>query len=102
MHYSCVMFKTLLGFVFVFGLLVSMPVHAQDAGISRKKQEKILEKKAKTEKKEQAKQERQDRKRHLSLQDKATRKRLKRHGKRADRGGSNTHRDGFFRRTFGL
>lgn len=70
-------------------------------GISRKKQEKALAKDAKKEKKTKAKQEKHDRKRHLSLQDKAARKRIKRHTKRADRGGSGTHRDGFFRRTFG-
>lgn len=73
---------------------------AQD-GISKKKQEKIQAKKAKQEKKEKAKQERYDRRRHLSVQDKATRKRMRRHTKRADRRGSGIHRDGFFRRTFG-
>lgn len=81
---------------------VATPVEvaAQD-GISRKKQERIQASKAKKEKKEKAKQERYDRRRHLSVQDKATRKRLKRHTKRADRRGSGAHRDGFFRRTFG-
>ncbi|MGV3638642.1 MAG: hypothetical protein ACO1NQ_13460 [Flavobacteriales bacterium] len=73
---------------------------AQD-GISKKKQERIQAKKAKHEKKEKAKQERYDRRRHLSVQDKATRKRMRRHTKRADRKGSGVHRDGFFRRTFG-
>ncbi|MCB0769010.1 MAG: hypothetical protein KDC00_01235 [Flavobacteriales bacterium] len=83
--------------------LTAAPVSAaaQDGGISRKKQEKLLEKKAKEDKKAKAKKEKFDRKRHLSLQDKATRKRLKRHNKRADRNGSNTHKDGFFRRMFG-
>lgn len=82
--------------------LVATPLasQAQD-GISRKKQEKVLAKKAKQEKKEKAKQERFDRRRHLSLQDKAARKRLRRHTKRADRKGSGVHQDGFFRRTFG-
>ena len=61
----------------------------------------MLEKKAHTEKKEKAKKERKDRRRHLSIQDKAARKRIKRHTKRADRRGSGHHRDGFFRRTFG-
>jgi ABC-type Fe3+-citrate transport system substrate-binding protein len=40
-------------------------------------------------------------KRHLNLQDKQTRKRIKRHTKRADRRGTNRHEDGFFRRMFG-
>jgi Flp pilus assembly protein TadB len=70
-------------------------------GISRKQQERIQAKKAKDEKKAKARQERDDRKRHLNIQDKATRKRIKRHTKRADRRGSGPHRDGFFRRTFG-
>lgn len=73
---------------------------AQDGGISRKKQEKTLQKKARQDKKQKVKQEKRDRKRHLSLQDKATRKRLKKHGKRADRNGSNSHRDSFFQRIF--
>ncbi|MCC6542717.1 MAG: hypothetical protein IT225_10895 [Flavobacteriales bacterium] len=70
-------------------------------GISRKQQERIQAKKAKDEKKAKARQERDDRIRHLNIQDKATRKRIKRHTKRADRRGSGPHRDGFFRRTFG-
>jgi len=37
----------------------------------------------------------------LSIQDKATRKRIKRNMKRAERGGQGKHRDGFFRRVFG-
>lgn len=97
------MTKKFLGPALLFLTLLAAPVHvtAQD-GISRKKQEKILEKKAHDEKKQKARQENDDRKRHLSLQDKATRKRMKRNNKRADRGGSDTHRDGFFKRTFGL
>lgn len=89
--------------VLVLFALVLTPVHltAQDAGIPQKKQEKLLEKKAKQDKKHTAKQEKEDRKRHLSLQDKATRKRMKRNTQRSDRGGSDAHRDGFFRRTFG-
>ncbi len=98
------MIRKLVYPVLVFLSLSSVPTQlaAQEAGISRKKQEKILEKKAKEEKKQKAEQEKDDRKRHLSLQDKATRKRMKRNTKRADRGGSDAHRDGFFRRTFGL
>lgn len=98
------MIRKWLGPVLVLLALSAAPVHlvAQDAGISRKKQEKLLEKKAKDEKKQKAEKEKVDRKRHLSLQDKATRKRMKRNTKRADRSGSDPHRDGFFRRTFGL
>ncbi|HRH70982.1 MAG: hypothetical protein JNL43_05860 [Flavobacteriales bacterium] len=98
------MIRKWLAPVLVLVALIAPPAQlaAQDAGISRKKQEKLLEKKAKEEKKQKAKQEKEDRKRHLSLQDKATRKRMKRNSKRADRRGSDPHRDGFFRRTFGL
>ncbi len=78
---------------------MTVPVTAQE-GISQKQQERILAKKAKEEKKEKAKQEKADRARHLSLQDKATQKRLKRHGRRADRHGSGAHRDGPFRSLF--
>ncbi len=82
--------------------LASAPVisHAQD-GISQKQQEKILAKKAKEDKKAKVKKEKDDKKRHLAIQDKATRKRLKQHDRRAERGGSGRHRDGFFTRLFG-
>lgn len=72
---------------------------AQD-GISQKQQEKILAKKSKEDKKAKKKKEKADRKRHLSIQDKATRKRLKKHTKRADRRGSGAHRDGGLRGLF--
>ena len=95
------MFRTWIGIALLgLGLMAAPAVSAQD-GMSRKKQEKTLAKKAKDDKKQKARQERDDRKRHLSIQDKATRKRLKRNTKRADRHGSDAHRDGFFRRTFG-
>jgi hypothetical protein len=74
-------------------------VLAQD-GISQKQQEKILSKKAKEDAKAKKKKEKTDRKRHLSIQDKATRKRLKKHTKRADRRGSGAHRDGWLRGLF--
>ena len=82
-------------------LFVGAPAstHAQD-GISQKQQEKILAKKAKEDKKAKAQKEKDDRKRHLSLQDKETRKRIERNRRRAERGGSGPHRDGFFRRLF--
>ncbi len=96
------MFRKIVSSIILLLALVAVPrvVVAQD-GISRKQQEKKLEKQAKVDKKEKAKKEKFDRKRHLSLQDKATRKRLKRHNKRADRNGSDPHRDSFFQRTFG-
>lgn len=83
-------------------LLLGTPVItvAQD-GITQRQQERILAKKAKEDKKAKVKKEKEDRKRHLAIQDKATRKRLKRHTRRADRGGSGQHRDGFFTRLFG-
>lgn len=100
--YPCGMLKRWPLLVLLVSLAVVRPgIAVGQDGISRKKQEKMLERKAKEEKKEKAKQERYDRKRHLSIQDKAARKRLKRHTKRADRRGSGEHRDGFFRRTFG-
>ncbi len=76
--------------------LLSLPNNsvAQD-GISRKKQEKILAKKESEDKKAAKRKEKEDRKHHLSIQDKETRKRLKRHTKRANRGGSGPHRDSF-------
>ena len=87
--------------LFLFSLSAAPTiVHAQDAGISQRQQEKILAKKAKDEKKAQVKKEKEDRKHHLGLQDKATRKRMKQHSRRADRGGPGPHRDGFFTRLF--
>lgn len=77
-----------------------LAAHAQDEGISQRKQEKILARKERDEKKQKAKQDKENRERHLNLQDKATRKRMKKHGKRADRHGSGAHRDGFFSRLF--
>jgi len=84
----------------LFVVLTAIPsLHAQD-GLSRRKQEKILAKKGKEEKKAKARKVKDDRKRHLSIQDKVTRKRVKRHTKRADRRGSGAHRDGGLRRLF--
>lgn len=74
-------------------------VQAQD-GISQKEQERILAKKAKEDKKAKVRKAKDDKKRHLAIQDKATRKRLKQHDRRADRSGSGRHRDGFFTRLF--
>ena len=85
----------------VFALMtVPVVMRAQDQGISRKQQEKLLAKKEKDKKKEQVRKEREDRKRHLALQDKATRKRIKQHTRRADKHGPGRHRDPFLKRLF--
>lgn len=91
----------LLRLLLVLALATVPPLitRAQD-GISQKEQEKILAKKAKEDKKARAQKEKDDRKRHLSLQDKETRKRIERNRRRAERGGPGRHRDGFFRRIF--
>jgi hypothetical protein len=96
------MLRKWLGVLVLGTVLLGVPTNgsAQD-GISRKQQEKTLAKKAKEDKKAKVRKEKEDRKRHLNNQDKATRKRMKRNTKRADRHGSDPHRDGFFRRTFG-
>lgn len=77
----------------------SLPTSAQE-GISQKKQEKILSQKAKDDKKAKVKQGKADRQRHLDIQDKAARKRMKRHFKRAERKGSGSHKDGWLRGLF--
>jgi len=93
-----VLLRLLLCAIVLLGM--SGAAMAQD-GISKKQQEKNLAKKGKDDKKAKVKKEKDDRKRHLSIQDKETRKRIKRNAKRADRGGPGRHRDGFFQRTFG-
>lgn len=75
-------------------------VHAQEEGLSRKKQEKLLAKKERDDAKEVKKEEKRIAKKHLENQDKATRKRMKRNKKRADRGGQHAHRDPWPRRWF--
>ncbi|HOP42866.1 MAG TPA: hypothetical protein PLA11_05050 [Flavobacteriales bacterium] len=79
---------------------VPVMVSAQE-GMTMKQQEKVQAKKEKERKKAQKQVEKEKRKRHLELQDKATRKRIKRHNKRADKGGSDRHRDPFLQRLFG-
>ena len=93
------MFRVIRVLLLVVPMLMVLPAEAQE-GISRKKQEKIQADKAKQEKKDLKKKEKADRKRHLSIQDKETRKRIKRNTKRADRHGKHAHREGFFRRLF--
>lgn len=75
-------------------VLLSAPAVLAQEGISRKQQEKNLAKKEREDRKAKARKEKEDRKRHLSIQDKETRKRIKRHTRRADRSGTRTHRDG--------
>lgn len=77
-----------------------MVVHAQE-GISKQKQEKIQARKKKDDAKEVKKEEKRIAKKHLENQDKATRKRMKRHKRRADKQGNTGHRDPFLRRLFG-
>ncbi|MCB0763914.1 MAG: hypothetical protein R2815_06995 [Flavobacteriales bacterium] len=93
--------RAFLRSILVLLLITAIPAanHAQD-GISRKKQEKLLEKKAKEEKKADKKRDKEGRKRHLDIQSKDTRKRIKRNTKRAERKGSGRHTDGFFSRLF--
>lgn len=81
-------------------LLTPLAGSAQDEGRSKKEQEKILAKQEHQKLKDQKAAEKELRKRHLELQDKDTRKRIKRHDKRADRKGTNTHRDPCIKRIF--
>ncbi len=83
------------------GLLVSPLALPAQGGISQKQQERKLAKKGKEEKKKTARAEKEGHKRHLAIQDKETRKRLKRQTRRADKRGSGSHRErgiGLFRR----
>jgi Flp pilus assembly protein TadB len=87
--------------IVVAALLMAPSVVLAQEGITKKQAEKNLARKAKEEKKAKKEKVKEDRERHLSIQDKATRKRIKRNAKRAERGGPGRHRDGFLRRTFG-
>lgn len=100
MVYPCGMLRWLRVLLAVMAAAGPAAAMAQEEGISQRKQEKILAKKEREENKEKAKQDKENKARHLSLQDKAARKRMKQHAKRADRHGSGTHRDGFFTRLF--
>ncbi|MCB0795501.1 MAG: hypothetical protein KDB88_12255 [Flavobacteriales bacterium] len=84
----------------VLTLILVPGVQAQEKGVSRKQQEKHLARKEKQDAKARVKQEKADRKRHLAMQDKKTRKRMRKHTKRADRKGSGRHRDPFLKRLF--
>ncbi len=76
-----------------------LAARAQD-GIGQKEAERMQARKEKEERKQLARQKREDLRHHMKIQDKATRKRLRRHTRRADRRGSGLHRDSWFRRTF--
>jgi hypothetical protein len=96
------MLRSLLHRLLLLVALLGAPVfvHAQEEGLSRKKQEKLLAKKERDDAKEVKKEEKRIAKKHLENQDKATRKRMKRNKKRADRSGQNPHRDPWPRRWF--
>lgn len=86
-------------FLLAFIIVLPMTVHAQE-GISKEKQERAQAKKKEDDKKEVRKKEKQIEKKHLANQDKATRKRLKHHKRRAEKHGNTTHRDPFLKRLF--
>lgn len=94
--------RTISRILLVLALLgcSSLVVRAQE-GISKKEAEKMQARKEKDEKKAAKKAEKEKQKRHLGIQDKATRKRIKQHTKRASKHGTNMHRDPFFVRLFG-
>ncbi len=81
-------------------LTLSFNAVAQEEGRTQKEQEKTLAKEKKEKKKKQAAYEKEKRKEHLAHQDKATRKRIKKNTRRADRNGTNTHRDPWIERVF--
>ncbi|MBP8823857.1 MAG: hypothetical protein KBH07_09445 [Flavobacteriales bacterium] len=96
------MLRLLLRTVFLLLLTTGASTVAQgQAGIGQRDQERIQEKKQKTDAKEVKKEEKRLRKKHLSNQDKATRKRMKRNKRRAGKQGNSGHRDPFLRRLFG-
>jgi hypothetical protein len=94
--------RRILGFLLLAFLTSTAPtlLHGQE-GIGKKEAERIQAKKEKEDKKAAKLKEKEDRKRHLGIQDKATRKRIKQNTKRANKHGTNTHRDPFFVRLFG-
>jgi hypothetical protein len=86
----------------VFSLLFAgLTVHAQgDKGITQKQQEKNLVRKEKEDAKAKKKADREAQRRHLSIQSKDVRKRIRKNTKRADRKGSGRHTDPFYKRWF--
>lgn len=92
------MFRFLL--VALLAFTAAPPVAAQ-AGVGRKQQERIQRKKEKKGAVNVKKEEKRLLKKHLDSQDRATRKRMKRHKRRSEGQGSAGHRDPFLRRLFG-
>ncbi len=86
--------------ILILAIAAAPMVHAQE-GISKEKQEKKLRKKEQNDVKEVKKEEKRIAKKHLSNQDKATRKRMKQNKRRADKHGKGRHRDPFLQRLFG-
>lgn len=86
----------------MLGLIVcAAGVNAQgDKGVTQKQQEKILAKKAKEDEKAKKKADRDTKRRHLNIQSKDVRKRIRKNTKRADRKGSGRHVDPFYQRWF--
>lgn len=76
------------------------PVVAQEKGVSRKEQIKAQARKEKEREQAAAKQQKEGLKRHQDIQDKATRKRMRRNARRTDRHGTSGHRDPFLQRIF--
>ena len=87
--------RNLLPTILLFTALLAGPaaLHAQE-GIGRKQQQRIQAKKAREEKKAKARKAKDDRKRQLEIQDKATRKRLKRNFRAAEKHGGGGHGQG--------
>jgi len=81
-------------------LLLPLTLSAQEEGRTRREQEKIQAKQEQQEKKDAQAAEKELRQRHLALQDKATRKRMKQHDRRADKHGTGRHRDPWIKRVF--
>ena len=81
-------------------LLGAQPAMAQDGGISKKQMEKKLAKQKQEDKKSQKKAEKQNRARHLKIQDKPTRKRIKRNTRLTKKTGQTGHRKPFYQRWF--
>lgn len=94
--------RRILRFLLLIILTSAAPtlLHAQE-GIGKKEAERMQAKQEKEDKKAAKVKEKEDRKHHLGIQDKATRKRIKQNTKRAGKHGTNTHRDPFFVRLFG-
>lgn len=91
------MWNLLRALLLLLPLVCLSPVSAQE-GVSRKKQERIQEKKDEDKKKAKVRKEKEDRRRHLSNQDKATRKRIKKNQKRSVKHGSGAPKQPFFQR----